>query len=118
MVDVWPVSLPQAILMDGNSDSSPDGRLKSQTDQGPGKSRRRTSAAVRKFSGRMYVTTEQLGTLRTFINITTLGGSLPFTFRDPVDATPILVRFGDSLPGWVNVSGDKYDVALMFEALP
>lgn len=118
MTDVWPVTLPQGLLMDGNSDAPPDGRLKSQTDQGPGKTRRRTSAAVRKFSGRMYMTTEQIDTLETFIETTTLGGTLPFTFKDPKNAAPILVRFGDSLPNWVNVSGDLYDVALMFEGLP
>lgn len=118
MADPWPVTLPQALLMDGNQDGSPDGRIKSQTDQGPGKTRRRTSAAVRKFQGRMLMTEAQLLDMRTFIDITTLGGSLPFNFPDPITGATLLVQFGDTLPNWVNVSADKYDVALMFEALP
>lgn len=104
--------------MEGNSDSMPDGRIKSATDTGPGKSRRRTSSAVRKFSGRMYMSTEQLQTLQDFVQITLLGGSLPMLFPDPITGLQILARFGDNLPNWINVSGDLYDVALQLEGLP
>lgn len=114
----WPPELPQGILMEGNSDTLPDGRMKSPTEMGPGKVRLRTSAAIRKLSGRMYMSTDQLQILRNFVETTTLGGSLPFMFPDPLDQAFVLVQFGDSLPSWINVSGDKYDVALIIEVLP
>lgn len=118
MVDVWPVSLPQQILMEGNADGSADGRIRSQPSAGPSIVRRRFSAAVRPMSGRMYMTTAQIATLRTFVDTTTLNGSLPFNFKDPINDAVVLARFADQLPRWINVSGNKYEVMLQLEILP
>lgn len=117
MVDAWPISLPQSILLDGYQDGIPEGRIKSPTDTGPGKQRRRSSAASRNVTGRMLLTEEQLDTMRYFIEVTIVGGSLPFTFKDPVNNAPSLVRIGDNMPTWF-LNGLKYDVALQLEFLP
>jgi len=118
MVDAWPASLPSYLLVDGYSEGIGDGRVRSQTDMGPPKVRRRSSAMPKTLQGRMLMTGAQLATLQSFVETTLVGGSLPFTFTDPVTRGSILVRFAGSLPSWTGRGGDTYAVALELEVLP
>lgn len=116
-IDPWPATLPQVIRLEGYSDSMGDGLIRSPTDSGPGKVRRRSSAVVRPLQCRMYMTEAQLLIMRTFITTTLMGGALPFSLPDPIDGTTMWCRFRE-MPAWINVSGTKYDISLNLEILP
>jgi hypothetical protein len=119
MPATWPDTLPQHLLVDGNHEAMGDGRLKSQTDTGPGKMRRRSSAIARPLSGGMMMTSAQLAILESFVNDTVAGGTLPFYFPMTRGAGTWLVRFAtDGLPSWGNVGGLMWSVSLGLEILP
>lgn len=118
MVDSWPITLPSQIITDTYGQIFGDGRLRSQTETGPPKVRRRSSAMPNLVQGSMRMTRAQLADLKVFVNETTLNGSLPFMFLDPVTCLPVLARFGASLPSWSNRAHGIYTVALELEFLP
>lgn len=120
MPATWPSTLPQYLQIPSNQFQTPDGRLKSPTDTGPGKIRPRTSALGKPFSGNMLMTGAQLATLDTFVSISgdSVGGSLPFTFPAPYGGGTWLVRFAATLPTKVNMGGDTWQVSLALEQLP
>ena len=114
----WPNTLPQYLQIQGNQESMPDGRLKSQTDTGPGKMRPRTSALGRPLSGTMFMTAAQLAILDSFVTATLAGGTLPFTFPATYGGGTWLVRLAASLPAWSNQGGDLWVVTVALEVLP
>lgn len=118
MVASWPLTLPQYVLTDGYASAFGDGRLRTQPDIGPSKVRSRSSAMPQPLQGRMIMTTDQVGVLRTFIEATLLKGTQPFTFPDPLTCAPILVRFADRLPSWNQFAHRKWTVELSLEVLP
>lgn len=118
MADVWPASLPQKLLVEGYSEGLADGRLISQMDAGPAKVRRRSSAMPRPLQGSMIMTSAQLATMRTFVNTTLIGGSLPFDFPDPATGATLLVRCAGSVPALTNLGGAYWNVSLDLEILP
>lgn len=117
MTATWPGTLPQTLQISGNQEGIPDGRLKSQTDTGPGKIRPRTSALGRPLSGNMLMTRAQIDILVTFVSSNLSGGSLPFVFPVTVGVGTWLVRFAGTLPSWSNLGGDTWQVSLMLEIL-
>jgi len=118
MVAIWPETLPQRLFVDGSQESMGDGRLRTQTDTGPGKVRSRSSAVVRPLSGTMRMNNAQLETMMSFINIDLVGGSLPFNFPAPRGEGTWLVQLGQNMPSWSNVGGDRYNVTIAVEVLP
>lgn len=80
MVLVWPSSLPQTFMRQNHSQQIGDGRLRSQTDVGPGKLRRRFSSAIRPIAGDMVFSTTQKLRVELFWDADTDGGVLPFLF--------------------------------------
>lgn len=79
----WPSSLPTFVDREGFKQQREDGRLRSPTDFGPGKVRRRFSATVRTMSARILMTRFQLERLDTFWHVDTKGGALFFWFPEP-----------------------------------
>jgi hypothetical protein len=118
MADTWPATLPCKFMHGGLADGMADGRLISQTDTGPAKVRRRSSAMPRNVSGQMIMTAEQLATMRFFIDKTLIGGSLPFNFMDPVTGEWVLVRCAGSMPTWSRFGRDRFTVSMAIEILP
>jgi hypothetical protein len=120
MPDAWPGGLPQYVLREGYSEAFSDGLLRAKVDTGPAKVRRRTSAAPRPVSFQLELTRAQLDTLRTFVDTTVIGGSLPFTFPAPTQtATTWLVRFSENgLPRITSLGGDTFMVDFGIEILP
>jgi hypothetical protein len=118
MPDVWPISLPDSFTFESYGEGIADGRLRSQTDTGPGKIRPRSSAMPEPLSGQMAMTGAQLETLRTFVKTTIAGGSLPFLFKSQRGGAQILVRFGDELPSWQRQGAGRYLVSLKLEIMP
>lgn len=118
MVDAWPATLPQCLNV-GYSEGLADGLIETPPDQGPPISRRRSSAAPRPLSGQMRMTRAQIAALRTFVDTTLLGGSLPFSFTDPTAGGTLLVKFvKGSLPNWQQIGAGVYRVNISLTVLP
>lgn len=114
----WPGGLPTYLLTDGYVQAFGDGRIRSQTDTGPGKVRRRSTAMPEPIVGAMLMTTAQIATLRTFVQTTIFGGTVAFDFTDPITRATISVRFAERLPVITHRGGDIFHVMLELEKLP
>jgi hypothetical protein len=117
MAEAWPDGVPHCFTADSLAVGLADGRIRSQTDTGPGKVRRRSSAMVKDMTGTLIMTYAQLTALETFVDDTLLGGSLPFSFPDQRGNT-ILVRFADKLPSWSRYGMGYVSVDMSLEILP
>ena len=97
-VPVWPVELPQKVLHDGYSERPVDGRLRTQTDFGPGKVRRRYSSAARPVSCAILVPDTLVARFDRFWNEETSGGVMPFIMPDQIfNGAFLLDNFGNQI---------------------
>jgi hypothetical protein len=114
----WSTSLPQKLLIEGYGESVADVSIKSQMDVGPAKVRRRTSAAIRPVAGKMLMNSTQLSAFKTFYNTDLLGGSLRFSWVDPIFSTSTCeMRFTDP-PSWSAIDFNTFEVNMNLEILP
>ena len=115
----WPAVLPQVLQIANYQRAPGKNLLRSDTDIGPAKQRRRQTAAPEAVRGTLTVTGAQLEALRDF-HQTDLGyGALPFHWRDPRDANTILLwRFTDEPWSESALGGDLFVVSLNLEILP
>lgn len=120
MTSAWPGTLPQKLMIAGNTGGMRDGRIVSETDIGPGKMRLRSSSSAKPLSGTMMMTLAQWDILEAFVGIDLGGGSLPFTMPAQMDdGDDLLVRFPDkSLPTWSAVGRELYLVSMTLEVMP
>ena len=110
-IDTWPSSLPQSFLLSGYSEGMGDGRIKSNTDTGPAKIRRRSTAIPEPVTGQLLLSQSQKQTLKSFILETLLGGTLPFRLSGKV------YRF-DAFPSFKPITPNLYISDFTLEALP
>lgn len=115
-VPAWPSTLPTELLQRGYSQSSPDVVLRSSVDAGPAKIRRRITQNIQPVTGNLILSLTELGYIRTFYDTTLLGGSLRFSWKDPVSLSTKEFRFTAPLK-WT-ISNGLYDVTLELEILP
>jgi len=116
-IPAWDAGLPQTLLINGYSESAADNLLRTSMDVGPAKQRRRSAAGPRPVSGSLKMTAAQIATFKTFYITTLLGGSLRFSWTDPITAAAVEMRFTGA-PSWTAIGGDLYDVSLELEILP
>lgn len=96
-----------------------DGRLVSQTDTGPGKIRRRTTAIAHPFTGSWVMRGAQLDLFEDFVATALQGGSLPFTLPSPRGGEEWLVRIApDGMPSIEPLGNDIWRVSVDMERLP
>jgi len=81
-VPVWPPELPRRVLVDNQKTTLGEGRLKSATDVGPGKVRRRFSSAVKPVTVNFTLNGDQRIRFISFFEEDTAMGSLPFLFPE------------------------------------
>lgn len=79
----WPDDLPIFVQRENFRVQREEGRLRSPTDFGPGKVRRRSSSTVRTITPRIWMTRAQLERFDEFWQVDTKGGSLFFWFPEP-----------------------------------
>lgn len=79
----WPGTLPQCTQHNGYVETKDDGILRTSTDIGPQKRRKRTNAVVTNLSVSWVMTAAQLATLESFFQSTIQAGSLAFDFPHP-----------------------------------
>lgn len=120
MVATWPVTLPQSPLVDNYSEGKGQNRRFSQTDTGPGKVYRKTSAAQRPLKCMFFMSNTQLTAFETFFRDDIDEGALPFNIPNPRGAGSFLVRFkADASPEWQSPDGgSNWYVSLELEILP
>lgn len=88
----WPASLPQQFEV-GARMRRQSGFLRTDTDTGPFKQRKRFTAVSRFWSGTMLMNASQKATFETFYATTINEGADAFDFTDPVDASTVSARF-------------------------
>lgn len=114
----WPSTLPQRMLVNGYQTGLGDGRLRSSTDAGVAKLRRRFSAVPRPLSGSIMATAEQLETFKTFVEDTLKGGVLPFTFPAQGEDGTWTCQIGQNAPTWSASGPDVWTISLDLVILP
>lgn len=119
MVAVWPETLPQKLLRQGNSEALGDGLIETQPDQGPPQTRRRFTAVVRPLTGAMNMSGAQIAALIVFREVDLIGGALPFLFPAPRGGDALLVKFPKGgAPSWSEIGADLYRVSINLTILP
>lgn len=94
---VWPDGLPRNVTVDSFAMELRDGRASSSRDAGPPGMRRRSSAAVKPYSGTIIINNEQRLILDQFWEITLKGGVLPFLYLSCIDGGGLETEDGDPL---------------------
>jgi hypothetical protein len=90
-IPVWPEELPQRVLRAGYSETFRDGLLRSRSDSGVGKVRRRYSSAALPVAATISLFFSQKARLERFWYEETGNGALPFTMPDQThDGLPML----------------------------
>lgn len=113
---VWPVGLPASPLIDGFEDKAPDLTIRSSTDTGIDKLRRRYTAGVREQKIPILMTEAQAVTLDEFYEITLGGGTLEFDYTDPLRGVTKSYRFLS--PPAFSSKSDKVMTIIEVEQLP
>ena len=80
---IWPLTLPQMPLISGYSESMPSNLIRSETDTGPAKVRRRGNAKPVTVQASYIMNTEQMELLDTFMYETIGGGAVCFDWPRP-----------------------------------
>lgn len=111
---VWPAFLPQSFLVEGYQEEKQDTRIRTAMDSGPAQTRRRFTAALEYFKGRLLLSSTQMTALKLFVDSTTNGGSLPFEWKHPTEGTTIDVMFTD-LPTYTPAGADWWYASFSLE---
>jgi len=90
---VWPPSLPQHVETPDLENTFPDSAVRTKMDAGPGKARRRFTAAPEPIKAAIIVTAAQLATLKTFFVTTLASGALRFDWVHPITQAAATFRF-------------------------
>lgn len=111
----WP-TLP-APLINTFRESVPESTIRSQTDKGPAKVRRRSTAMPRPVQFTLMLTPAQVATLDAFHETTTVGGSQEFDYTHPRTGSTVSARF-TSPPSYSDVNGINYRASIELEIIP
>lgn len=116
----WPGSLPQYMEI-GLSETRQQGFVRSPTDAGPPKQRKRFTAVSRFVTGTMTLSKAQRDTFETFYKTTLGEGAAEFTMGDALDFGTETFRFVE-VPDMqlINAGGTSgyWKVSLSLEILP
>lgn len=110
----WPTTLPQAFLVEGYEEQKQDTRIRSIMDSGPAQTRRRFTAALEFFRGRLILTKTQMTLLKTFVDVTTNGGTSVFEWKHPTTGEIAEFLFLD-LPIYRPAGGDYWYASFTLE---
>lgn len=113
----WPADLPAKPLVDHYQENIGDTVIRSKMDQGPAKTRQRSSAGVSELTVSYLLSGAQTGVLETFYMTTLAGGSARFAYIHPRRDVEVSARFRKP-PQLVACNGQYYTVRLELEILP
>lgn len=112
----WPIELPSALINTYN-EGVQNNILRSQTDKGPAKLRRRTTANVYNMSFMMTLTPAQVDILEDFYYDDIFSGALQFDFVHPRTGITVQARFVEPY-SLQDIDGLYYKVGISLEILP
>jgi hypothetical protein len=113
----WPSTLPQAPYQNGPVMKPASNTIRSQTDSGAAKMRRRYTAVPVEVRFMLYLTDAEIAILETFV-ITTLKDVLPFDWVDLATNSGTATYRFLSRPSKEWYAGDIWRVTLEMEMLP
>jgi len=117
----WPTSLPDTFLLEGFSMTSADNVIRQDMGVGPPKMRRRSTAAIEPFSGRIVVndndSPSQLVTFNTFYKTTISGGAVSFTWAHPETGASASIIF-TAPPVKSPIGGGYWNIDMSLAVLP
>ena len=113
----WPSGLPALVQVEGFNETQPDLAIRTEMDAGPAKVRRRFTAGVTPISAQQMITKSQVSTFETFYNTTLLGGTLRFSWTDPISTATVEARFV-SPPKIIALGGMMFQLSMSLEILP
>ena len=115
-IPTWPTALPQKPLMAGFQENPQNIVVRSQTDVGPAKARRRTTVAQINFDMQFRLTSAQLATFRTFYATDIQSGVLTYSWKHPVSNVAGVFRLVE--PPEIAPAGASWLIGLKVEMLP
>jgi hypothetical protein len=113
----WPVTLQQLVNEEGFAYTVGETAIRTESDVGPAKVRRRFTKSVDSVSVTINITQDLYPTFRDFHDITLNGGVLPFDFENPLTGT--LEEFRFSGPYQIrSIGAGNFIVSMVWERLP
>lgn len=114
---IWPISIPQQVLMGDYRAPLPDNTIRFQTSVGPAKVRRRGTSAPRTHSCSYQMTTAEKSLFEEFYITTTVGGTVQFEWPGPEGDESIDARFAS--PPTIMCNGpDDWKITAQIEEMP
>ena len=110
----WPEGLPY--ILTGWSMTPSENVLRSEMERGPAKTRRKTTAKTKNYSGTLLLSSSMLTTFLSFVEDTLKDASLPFVFPDYASNTEGRARIVSY--SITQNTPDDYEVTLEMEVLP
>jgi len=116
----WPVALPQTPLAEGFGQAlGPDTVLRTSMDQGPDKTRRRSTDGPVDFQARLVLTDAQRQVLVDFLRNDIADGALSFNWKDhTTGGAAVLKIVVPPVPALLALGGGLWSVTLPMEILP
>jgi hypothetical protein len=113
----WPATLPQAPLVEGYGETPPDLIVRSQTDVGWAKTRRRASAGPTRIVATYAMSGAQLTTFGTFLTYDIADRTLAFDWPHPRSGSSVSVRM-TAVPQIAPAAGaDRWRVGVTLETM-
>lgn len=113
----WPSTIPQTFDQNSFSYEPEDNLVRTSMETGPEKTRVRFTAVRTFVSGTMTMSRAEYITLMNFHDSTTVFGTDPFTFEDPVTETNGDFKFRQP-PTIAGVNADELTVSIALEKQP
>lgn len=113
----WPTSLSKRQKLSGYSEKFPNMSIRTETDHGPAKTRRRFTAARREVSFTITGTSTDVDVLDTFFVTTINGGAARFDMVNPRTGSTDEYRFLEP-PSIAPLSHDIWSMSCKIEKLP
>ena len=116
----WPSSLPSIPLVAGYTEELPRTTITTAMDAGPAKTRRRLTNNVSKHNINLTLNETEVAAFKSFYETDILGGSLEFTFNDPITQTPSNFRFdlSSANPTIAAIEPGIYSLSAVIEKMP
>jgi hypothetical protein len=116
-MSAWPSTLPQFALQAGYQEDVQDQSLRTSTESGAMKVRRRFTARFDNIAINLAMTTAQVATFEEFYFTTKKGGSLTFTWVHPRKQTAATLKFASKVT-ITGIDADLFRVSFKVEVQP
>lgn len=115
----WPAGLQQKLNSDSFQETLGETLIRSSTDVGPAKFRRRLTRGTKGWTVSILGDTTAYTELVTFFNTTVAGGATRFEFDHPISGVTELVRFAEPpVIKTLGSGGVKFSFSMKWEVLP